>query len=269
MKSEKRKTKKLEEILKKLKSVVVAYSGGVDSTFLLKAALDILGKDNVLAVTAKSELFPQSELEEAKKIARRLGASHTVITTHELKNKSFVHNPVNRCYHCKKELFSKLKLVAAKERLGYVVDGTNFDDLKDMRYGRIAAAELGIASPLVEAGLGKKDIRSMSRRYNLPTWDKGAFACLASRFPHNQKIGKKMLVKIENLEDFLKSLGFRQVRVRVHDKMARIEVGADEVTRFLNKKMRSRISSKFSSFGFAHVALDLAGYRTGSMNPPS
>jgi len=265
----KRKIKKLEEILKKLTSVVVAYSGGVDSTFLLKAALEALGRDNVLAVTAKSELFPQSELKEAKEIARRLGVNHTIITTHELKNKDFAHNPVNRCYHCKKELFSKLKQVAAKERLNHVVDGTNFDDLKDVRYGRIAAAELGIASPLVEAGLGKKDIRTMSRRDNLPTWDKGTFACLASRFPHNQKISKRALAKIEDLEDLLKSLGFRQVRVRVHGKMARIEVGTDEVARFLNKKMRNRILRRFSSFGFVHVALDLAGYRTGSMNPPS
>ena len=261
-----KKIKRLQKILKELKSVVVAYSGGVDSTFLLKVAFDTLGKDKVLAVTAKSEVFPDSELKEAKRIARQLGARHIVIKTNELKNRKFINNPVNRCYYCKKDLFSRLGCMAKENKLNHVLDGTNFDDLKDLRFGRKAARELGVRSPMVEAKLTKKDIRKASRAIKLPTWDKGSFACLASRFPHGQKLGSNELKRIEKLEDFLKSLGFRQIRARVHKQIVRIEVGPDEISRFLDEKLRKKIVGRLKNSGFAYITLDLAGYRTGSMN---
>lgn len=261
-----RKIKNLKSILKKLGSVVVAYSGGVDSTFLLKMAFDTLGREKVLAVTAKSEVFPGSELKEARRLAKRLGVRHAVIETHELKNKNFTKNPINRCYYCKKELFSKLKRMAKERKLQYVLDGTNLDDLRDLRFGRKAALELGIKSPLMEARLTKQDIRDASRRMRLPTWSKGAFACLASRFPYDKKINKSELKRIEELEDFLKSLGLKQVRIRMHGEVARIEVEASEITRLIDERVRKRIVNQFKKHGFTYITLDLAGYRSGSMN---
>ncbi|PIU41511.1 MAG: TIGR00268 family protein [Candidatus Omnitrophica bacterium CG07_land_8_20_14_0_80_42_15] len=260
------KLRKLKAILKQMRSVVVAYSGGVDSTFLLRIAMDTLGKKNVLAVTAKSETFPRSELRCAEKITKQFGAGYLIITTQEFKNKNFVKNPVNRCYHCKKELFSKLKSVAKERNINYVIDGTNFDDLKDLRYGRKAALELGIRSPLMEARLKKIDIRNASRSMRLPTWDKGSFACLASRIPYGQKIEQSSLKKVEAAEDFLKSLNFRDVRVRLHRDLARIEVGVGEIGRFSKKPLRDKVINKFKNLGFSYIVLDLIGYRTGSMN---
>jgi len=267
MKDEKRKIEKLKIILRKLKSVVVAYSGGVDSTFLLKVAKEALGKDNVLAVTARSEVFPESELKDAKTFAMRLGMAHMVIRSYELQNKKFAKNPVNRCYYCKKELFTHLKKIAKNKRLNHVVDGTNFDDLKDLRFGRKAALELGVKSPLMEAGLGKQNIRNLSKEMRLPTWNKGAFACLASRFPYHNTISRNKLRQIEELEDFLKfSLGFKQVRVRMYKNLARIEVGTGEISRFTKEKVRKAVVDKFKGLNCVYVTLDLAGYRSGSMN---
>jgi len=263
-----RKIKNLKTILKKLGSVVVAYSGGVDSTFLLKLALDTLGKDKVLAVTAKSEVFPDSELKAAKRIARQLGARHIVIKTNELKNRRFVNNPVNRCYYCKKELFSRLRRMARKKKLKHVLDGTNFDDLNDLRFGRKAARELGVRSPMVEAKITKQDIRKTSRTMKLPTWDKGSFACLASRFTYGQRLKKSELMKIEKLEDFLKLRGFKQIRVRMHENIARIEVNSEDITSFIDIILRKKIINKFKQAGFTYTTLDLAGYRPGSMNEP-
>ena len=261
-----KKIKRLQRILRELTSVVVAYSGGVDSTFLLKVALDALGKHKVLAVTAKSEVFPGSELKEAKRIARQLGARHIVIKTNELKNRKFINNPVNRCYYCKKELFLKLKKMAKENKLKHVLDGTNFDDLKDLRFGRKAARELGVKSPMAKARITKQDIRKFSKTMKLPTWNKGSFACLASRFPHGQELARSELKRIEKLEDFLKSLGFKQLRVRNYNRLARIEVGAIEINSFFDNVLRKKVVDKFKKAGFDYIALDLDGYKIGTMN---
>jgi uncharacterized protein len=261
------KLKKLKTILKDLKSVVLAYSGGLDSTFLLKFAVDTLGKDKVLAVTARSETYPASEYKEAKNLARSIGARHITIDTEELKMKEFRSNPVNRCYYCKKELFGRLASLARENEKNFVLDGTNFDDLKDTRYGRKAAAEFGVRSPLLEAKIGKSDIRKASKALGLSTFDKPSFACLASRIPFGHKIAIDGLAKIEKAEDFLRTLGFRQVRVRLHADIARIEVIKAEFGRAI--KNRDKIIENLKRLGFVYVTLDMAGYRTGSMHEGS
>lgn len=255
---------KLKKILKNLKSVVVAYSGGLDSTFLLKVAVDTLGKDKVLAVTARSETYPYSEYKEAKRLAKMIGARHLTIHTEELGIKNFKANPVNRCYYCKSELFKKLGDIKKEYGLNNVVDGTNYDDLKDVRYGRIAAKELGVKSPLLEAKVTKDDIRNLSKSLKLPTWDKPSFACLASRFPFNDNITKKGLDIVERAEDYLRTLSFRQVRVRMHKDIARVEFAKSDFGRAI--RLCETISKMLKSFGFVYVTLDLAGYRTGSMH---
>ena len=258
------KLKKLNSILKDLKSVVIAYSGGLDSTFLLKTALDALGKKNVLAVTARSETYPASEYREAVNIAKSIGAKQLTIDTEELKIKNFRSNPVNRCYYCKKELFEKLDDIKNKNKMAHVLDGTNYDDLKDVRYGRKAAAELDVKSPLLEAKLTKADIRKFSKRLKLPTWDKPAFACLASRIPFNSVITGTDLKRIDKAETYLRQLGFKQFRVRAHESIARIEVLVSELTKAI--KLRDSITAKLKQLGFTYVTLDLRGYRTGSMH---
>jgi uncharacterized protein len=258
------KSKKLNEILKGIGSVVVAYSGGLDSTFLLKAAIDALGPENVLAVTARSETYPASEYYEARRIARKLGARHITIRTSELDIKNFKDNPVNRCYYCKKELFKKLDRIKKAHKMGYLLDGTNLDDLNDVRHGRRAAKELGVRSPLLDARITKDDIRRLSKELKLPTWDKPSFACLASRIPFNSRITEARLKRVEESEEYLRGLGFRQVRVRLHGDIARIEVDRDDFNRML--RLSSRIIGKLKKMGFIYVALDLAGYRTGSMH---
>jgi TIGR00268 family protein len=254
----------LKKILKGLKRVVIAYSGGLDSTFLLKAAIDTLGKDNVLAVTARSETYPLSEYKEARAIAKKLGAKHLVINTRELDIKNFRSNPVNRCYYCKKELFKRLNAIRARYGMDHVADGTNLDDLKDIRHGSLAAAEEGVKRPLLEAGITKSDIRKLSKNLRLPTWDKPSFACLASRFPFNERITAAGLKKIETAESRMHRMGFRQVRVRLHGKTARIEVPAGSFD--LGLKMKEKIVRDLKDLGFVYVTLDLEGYRTGSMH---
>jgi len=255
---------KLKKILEKLGSVVVAYSGGLDSTFLLKAAIDTLGTDNVIAVTARSETYPYSEYKEARAAAKKIGARHVTIRTKELAINGFSSNPVNRCYYCKRELFKKLDNIRKKAGFRYVMDGTNRDDLKDIRYGRKAAQELGVKSPLLDAGIAKAEIRKFSKRLKLPTWDKPSFACLASRIPFNSRITKERLGKVEKAEGRLHKLGFRQARVRLHDKIARIEVSKKDFKKAF--KFKDRIVKEFNSLGFIYVTLDLAGYRTGSLH---
>lgn len=262
------KVKKLQKILKGMKRVLVAYSGGVDSTFLLKVALDALGRENVLAVIAMSGSFPIREFTCAKKTAREIGCRYMVITTNELDSKSYKKNPINRCYYCKKELFSKLLAIAREKGLKYVLDGTNFDDLKDMRYGAMASKELNIKSPLLAAGIGKKDIRRFSRALGLDTWDKPSFACLSSRFPYGTAITKRKLRVVERAEDFLKDLGFRQVRVRFHGKIARIELYRNDIKKIFQEDIRTAVDNRLKQLGFDYVAVDLRGYRTGSMNEP-
>ena len=246
-------------------SVLVAFSGGVDSTLLLRVAKDVLGSE-VLAVTASSAVYPSEEIERAKALAQKLRARHEIIETGELANPKFVSNPKDRCYWCKKELFAELTSIARENTLRYVVDGSNFDDLDDFRPGMKAARELGVRSPLQEAMLTKADIRSMSKRMGLPTWSKPSLACLASRLPYGTRITRDKLVRIDRAERFLKDLGFTHVRVRHHETIARIEVPEVDIARLLSDKSRTQIISYFKTLGYSYVTVDLEGYRTGSLN---
>jgi len=259
-----KKIDRLKEILRGMKRVVVAYSGGLDSTFLLKAAIDTLGKDNVLAVTARSETYPVSEYKEAVAIAKGFGAKHVTINTRELSIKNFRSNPVNRCYYCKKELFKRLNAIKKRYGMKYVVDGTNLDDLKDIRHGSKAAEEEDVKRPLLEAKITKNDIRKLSKDLELPTWDKPPFACLASRFPFNDRITISGLKRIEEAEGCMRRMGFNQVRVRLHGETARIEVTENDLS--LGVKLKERIIKELKGLGFIYVTLDLEGYRTGSMH---
>ena len=259
-----KKMLKLKSILRDMGSAVIAFSGGSDSTLLLRVSLDILGKDKVLAVTAVSESFPRREYEDAILLAKRLGARHIRILTGELQDPRFLKNLADRCYYCKKALYKKLLKIAQKKGFAYVADGFNFDDKNDMRYGNLAAKELGVRSPLAEAKIGKRGIRTFSRRLELPTWNKPSFACLVSRLPYFKTITKEKLKKVEKAEDYLYGAGLRQARVRLHDDMARIEVWDKDIGRILKK--RKEIARKFKGLGFTYVALDLEGYRTGSLN---
>ena len=256
----------LKNILKKYESIVVGYSGGVDSTFLLKIATDTLGKKNVLGVTAKSETYPKAEFEESQRIAEKFGFRVKVIESSELEIENFAQNDVNRCYYCKKELFSLLRKIADEEGLRNVADGSNMDDLNDYRPGMKAAKEIGVVSPLKEAGFTKQDIRDLSKKMGLPTWDKPSFACLSSRFPYGTTITKERVSMIDDAENFLRSLGIKQLRVRYHDDIARIEVLPDDFNLFLDKDTSKTIVEKFKKLGFKYITLDLQGYRTGSLN---
>lgn len=249
-----------------LKNLLIAFSGGVDSTFLLKVSLDVLGRENVLAVTACSSTYPAREKNEAISLAKLLDAQHELIISEELDIPEFRVNPVNRCYFCKKELFGKLKSLAAEKGYLHVADGSNLDDSFDFRPGRQAGTELGIISPLREAGLTKRDIRELSRKLDLPTWNKPALACLSSRFPYGVPISVTKLKAVEEAESFLKDLGFKQLRVRHHGDIARIELDRDDFTRIFQDGTSFKIIGRLKELGFTYVAVDLEGYRTGSMN---
>jgi len=259
------KFRRLKSILKNMDSVLVAYSGGVDSTLLLKVAREVL-KDKVLAVIASSPTYPDREIEEAKKLADKIGAKCKVVKTVELSDRRFTRNPVNRCYYCKEELFSRLKIIAKKSRLKYVCDGSNVDDLRDFRPGSIAKKKAGVRSPLQEARLTKSDIRNLSCGMKLPTWNKPSLACLASRFPYKTRITPLLLKRINRAEEYLRKLNFRQVRVRHHGNLARIEVEKEDLSRLLTSA--KKILKEFRGLGYTYVTLDLKGYRTGSMNEP-
>jgi pyridinium-3,5-biscarboxylic acid mononucleotide sulfurtransferase len=261
------KEEKLRRILQRMGKALVAFSGGVDSTFLLKVASQVLGK-NVLAVIARSETYPEREVRTAAKLARDLGVQHMIIKTREIDNPSFSENSPLRCYHCKRELFSRLKEIASARAIPYVLDGSNYDDRDDFRPGSRAGRELGVRSPLGEAKLTKAEIRLLSKEMGLPTWDKPSLACLASRFPYHTAIERRALRQVGRAEDIVRALGFTQVRVRHHGEIARIEVNPEEFGRLMNGQARARLVSGLKKLGYTYITLDLEGYRTGSLNEP-
>jgi pyridinium-3,5-biscarboxylic acid mononucleotide sulfurtransferase len=260
------KHSRLTALLTSMERVLVAFSGGVDSTLLLKVAVDALG-DDVLAVTAISQLSSQQEKKDAAEMAKRIGAAHVVVECDDLNDPVFVANPRDKCYHCKKRRFAMLKEMARDKGFAVVVDGTNYDDSADYRPGLKASQELGIRSPLSEAGLTKAQIRELSHRLGLPTWDKPAFACLASRIPYGDEITDQKLRQIDEGEIFLRDLGIcRQVRVRHHGSVARLEVPPEAIGEFMVAAVRRRIADHFKQLGFQFVALDMDGYVMGSLN---
>jgi uncharacterized protein len=246
-------------------SVLVAYSGGVDSTFLLKVAAETLG-GRALGATARSASYPEGELDEATRLAAEMGARHIVVETHEMEQESYVSNPANRCYYCKAELWDVLAPIAVEERLAFMADGFNADDVGDYRPGAAAGKQRGVRSPLLEAGLKKAEIRALSRAMGLPTWDKPAMACLSSRVPYGERINSAKLQQIDRAEQLIRELGYRQVRVRHHEDIARIELGPDDMLRFLAEGLAEPVSRRLKELGFHYVSLDLDGYRSGSMN---
>jgi len=257
------KLEQMKILLQKMGAVLIAYSGGVDSTILLKVAHDVLG-EKVLAVTAKSPLYPTSELEAAKTMAKKLGVRHLIIDSDELNIPNFADNPRNRCYLCKRELFGRLTQIAREEGLNYILDGSNASDTEDFRPGREARKEFGVRSILEEVRLTKDEIRKVSKMMGLPTYNKPSAACLASRFPYGKQITYEALKIVESAEEYIKGLGISQVRVRHYGNYCRIEVPKQEMHILL--KMQDEVVDKLKKFGYTYVTLDLEGYRTGSMN---
>lgn len=259
------KYNELIEAISAYDSAIVAFSGGVDSTLVLKASIDVL-KDRVMAVSAISMTYTQDELSAARAIAAELKVDLKIIMTDELEDEKFIKNDADRCFYCKSSLFSKLKEIATKLGYDVVFDGSNLDDLYDYRPGRKAAEKFNIISPLLLAGFTKDDVRHVSRYLGLSTWSKPALACLASRFPYGTRIEEPALKKVAKAESFLRSIGLKEVRVRFYDNLARIEVSVFDLPRFSDNDFRRKILSKVKNFGFEQICLDLEGYRTGSMN---
>ena len=260
------KTKKIKSLILEMDSALVAFSGGVDSTLVLALAHEVLG-EKALAVTAQSASVPDREMKASHQLAKEIGARHLVIKTEEMSNPDYRTNPVNRCYHCKTELYSRLKKVAQQENIFHILNGTNTDDLGDYRPGLESAREQGVRSPLVEAQFSKQEVRELSRMMKLSIWNKPAMACLSSRIPYGQPVTPEKLAMIEQAEDVLLSLGFEQIRVRHHGDLARIELGKNEMPHYLNnEKIQKIVQEKFKVLGFLTVVLDPEGYRIGSLN---
>lgn len=260
------KTEAAREILRSLGRVAVAFSGGVDSTFVLKLAVDTLGQENVLAVTGRSASVASGEFDDATRLARHIGAEHRVIDTQEFDDPNYLANPTNRCYYCKTELYTRMTPIIREQGFTAIVNGTNADDLGDYRPGLMAAGEHEVRSPAAEAGLTKAEIRTLSAAWELPTHDKPASPCLSSRVQYGEAITPEKLKKIEQAESLLRQLGFRECRVRHHDNLARIEVPAREIERLASEDVRRKIESAFREFGYRYVCVDLRGFRSGSMN---
>ena len=256
---------RLREACRALGSTLVAFSAGVDSTLLLKVCAEVLG-DRAVAATAVSESYPAHELQQAKRLARDIGVELVLVETNELADENYASNPTNRCYYCKQELFTTIFPVASERGLATVSYGANLDHIGDFRPGMQAAKAMGARAPLLEAGLGKQEIRAISRHLALETWDKPAFACLSSRIPYGERVTAEKLAQIDQSEIALYEAGFRQVRVRHHGDVARIEVPAADLPRFFAEGLNERIAARLKGIGFKHVAVDLQGYRSGSMN---
>jgi uncharacterized protein len=259
------KYRRLEEVIRKTGGMAVAFSGGVDSTFLAAVAVKVLG-DKALAITALSPTYPAWEQKEALELAEMIGIRHVELASHELDDPHFVENPADRCYYCKKELVDLVQKTAAAHGLHTMADGTTTDDLCDHRPGRRAAREGGMRSPLLEAEMTKDDVRTISRRMGLPTADKPSLACLASRIPYGTRITPERLHAVDQVETVLRELGFKQLRVRHHGEVARIEVEVDSLAKLCRPEIRARVVAAAKAAGFTYVAVDLDGYRTGSMN---
>jgi uncharacterized protein len=257
---------RLEAVIRSRPRAVVAFSGGVDSTLLLRVCRDVLGRENVVAVTGVSPTYTAEELRTARRVARGLGVEHVLIETDELACAAFAANPADRCYHCKGELFDRILALAAARGIDTVYDATNTDDLSDYRPGRRATEERGVTSPLLLAGLAKKDVRRLSKKLGLPSWDKPANPCLASRVPYGTPITLETLDRIRAGEKFIRGLGFAVVRLRHHDRLARIEVPAADFARLMKPATARRIAGKLRSLGYLWIALDIEGFRTGSLN---